>query len=333
MSEDQLERVVKNAERLPFLRLVRLLEHLLAAPARIGERGPFSAEPVRFHHDPSLVFHTRDVAQAKVVRESGRAAYVEVETTFLGLTGAVSPLPLFLTEELLHEDDDGILQREFLDLFHHRLLGLLYRGLLGAQHAASLSDDGRDVISRWILQLSGFSPDHAARRTGLAPGWLLRLAPLFVTYPDNADRLQVALRDVLGEVLAGAEISITPFAGKPVRLQDDERPRLGMGVRLGQDSVLGRHVPAPASRVQVSMGPLSADGCTRLSPDGDLFGVLSCVGQLFVPEHVEVDFELRPAFTPGARLGGAARLGRTSWLGASARATPLRFRPMSRENA
>jgi type VI secretion system protein ImpH len=343
VTDSALERVLARAERLPFLVLVNLLDRLSGAPARVGGRGPFLAEAVRFRHDPSLVFHTRDVGRVMLVQEPDRPARVDIETTFLGLTGAVSPLPLFLTEELAHADEDGALQRDFLDLFHHRLLGLLYRGLMTYQHARSLAPDARDTVSSWILLLSGFDPEHAARRAGLEPGWLLRWAPLFTTYPRNAERLELALRDALGRALTGVEfcsradprastIDVQCFAGRPVQLEDDERPRLGVGMRLGRDSVLGRHVPAPASRVRVSLGPLTAETCARLAPDGDLSETLSVVSRLFVPDQVEVEFELRPAAAPGARLGTNARLGR-AWLGSSTRATPLRFRPSASKRA
>lgn len=327
-----LERVLARAHRLPFVTLVFLLERLIGGKALIGGRGPFYDEPVRFRHDPSLIFHTQDVSSVKVVQEPGRQPYVDIETTFVGLTGATSPLPLFLTEELASQDDEGVLQREMLDLFHHRLIGLLYRGLMKFDYPRSFAEGAKDDTSRRVLALGGMADiakDGAADRLG--GGFLMRFAPLLATYPANADRLEIAIRDALGHVLGGAPVRVTPLAGRWVLLEEEERPRLGRSLRLGRESVLGRRVPAPASRVRVCLGPLSPNACARLAVGGDQAGVLADVIRLMVPPSIDVEVELQPSIALGARLGrsGGARLGLNTWLSSNQRAAPLRFRPCS----
>lgn len=324
MNREAIERVLAHADRMPFFMLVSLIERFAGAPVPIGGRGPFDQEAVRFSHDPSLIFHSRDVRAAVLVE--GQRPHVHVETTFLGLTGAASPLPLFMTEELAAGDEDDALERKFLDLFHHRLLGLLYRGLLKYDHARAFSPQGRDPVSTWITLLAGFAPQHATRTTGLDAGWLLRFAPLLVTYPPNAQRLEAAVRELLVSVAPSASARVISCVGKPVRLDDTERARLGAGMRLGIDSVLGSRVLSPASRVRVVVAGVSAQDCMRLAPGGDLFDALARVTTLFVPEHVDAEFELRADVGIGARLGVSARLGQTSWLGSCREPAPLRFR-------
>jgi type VI secretion system protein ImpH len=325
-----LERVLSRAHRLPFARLVFLIEHLLKGKARVGGRGPFYDEPVRFRHDASLVFHTQDVASVKLVRPHEQQAHVEVETTFSGLTGATSPLPLLLTEELASPDDDGFLQRELLDIFHHRFLGLFYRGLMKFDYPRSFVEGAKDETSRRVLALGGFAElaDDADER-GLPSGFLLRFAPLLASYPANAERLEIAVRDALGHVLAGAPVRVTPLTGRSILLEEGERPRLGRNFRLGRDSVLGRRIPAPASRVRLGIGPLSPVACARIAPRGDQFGVLADVIRLMVPPSIDVEVELQPSIARGARLGrsGGARLGLNAWLGSDRRAAALRYRP------
>jgi type VI secretion system protein ImpH len=332
MTDAVLARVLAQAHRLPFASLVFYLEHLLPSKARIGGRGPFYDEPVRFRHDPSLTFHVQDVASVKLEEPSGHGPYVDVETTFVGLTGAVSPLPLFLVEELASTDDDGALQRELLDLFHHRFIGLLYRGLMKFNYPRSFAEGAKDETSRRILALGGIADiakDGPCARLG--SGLLLRFAPLLATYPANGERLEIAVRDALGHVLAGAPVRVTPLAGRSVLLEEDERPRLGRSLRLGRESVLGRRVPAPASCVCLALGPLSPSACARLAPGGDHSGLLADVIRLMVPSSIDVQIELQPSVALGARLGrsGGARLGLNTWLGSSDRAAPLRFRPCS----
>jgi predicted component of type VI protein secretion system len=151
------------------------------------------------------------------------------------------------------------------------------------------------------------------------------------TYPANAERLEIAVRDALGHVLAGAPVRVTQFTGRSVVLEEEERPRLGRTLRLGRESVLGKRVPAPASRVRLAIGPLPPNACARLAPHGDQFGVLADVIRLMVPPSIDVEIELQPSIARGARLGrsGGASLGLNSWLGSDRRAEALRYRPSS----
>ncbi len=87
--------------RLGFMALVRLLEKLAPDAVRVGEQGPPTSEGIRFHHDPSLHFHAGDVVELTRVDgavdwNTGRASSVfHLTSSFLGLTGAVSPLPAY----------------------------------------------------------------------------------------------------------------------------------------------------------------------------------------------------------------------------------------------
>jgi type VI secretion system protein ImpH len=123
--ERRLHDLGARARRIPFVTLVEHLERLVVGSVPVGARGPVADEIVRFSHDPSLVFHSSDIASMRV--EGTRVA---LTTTFLGATGAVSPLASFFTEDVLHADsqDQNILAA-FYDVFHHRLLSLLYRAL------------------------------------------------------------------------------------------------------------------------------------------------------------------------------------------------------------
>jgi type VI secretion system protein ImpH len=121
-------RRIEAARRAGFYPLMLLLERLLGERAHVGTAAAPGEESIRFRHDPRLEFSASDVS---AVREglappdpedfaAERAAVVEVTTTFLGLSGAVSPLPQYLPEEVAQEDPDAPRLREFLDLFHPR---------------------------------------------------------------------------------------------------------------------------------------------------------------------------------------------------------------------
>lgn len=318
---DALHEVIERAGRIPFFKLVRHVERLLPALGPAGGKGPFGLEALRFRHDPALVFHARDVTRVAMTARGS----VEVTTSFAGLTGSVSPMPLFFVDGLELDDEDNALQREFLDIFHHRLLGLLARGMLKLDYPSSHTADLDDARSREILLLCGLHPDHAERLSQLDRAWLLRFAPLLIALPDNAERLRVGLHDRLRPALGDIPIRIIPFAGGHERLEDSERPKLGVDLTLSQNSVLGRRILVRASRVRVCIGPLPPEQCERLSLHGDLYPILSATARLLVPEHIDIELELAPTHAPALRLQKHDKpiLGTNSWLASKRRPTPL----------
>jgi type VI secretion system protein ImpH len=320
-----LDPILARARELPFVTLVSSIERARGTKDALGGDGPFHNEAIRFRHDPSLVFHTHDISAAS------RTEYgVELTTTFAGLTGSASPLAPMLLEAMTRDDDDGALQREFLDLFHHRLLSLFYRGLLKHDLARAAQTGPLPRILGWLLGLAGLPYEHAERTSGLELATLLRLLPLLVCYPPNATRLSVAIRDVLGDVLGQAKVHVVPMTGGYVSIAESARARLGVDARLGKTTALGGCAGVPVSEVCVQIASLCPDSCRRLSPGGDRHAELVRVSRLFAPETVCVTLELTPSQTPRTRLGRTeARLGTRSWLGGSANPKPVRFKAQS----
>lgn len=129
------QEVLANATRWDFFVTVGMLERLTPDAIRIGGDGPAQGEAIRFHHDPSLAFSAGDISGAtyEMVPRGPQAALdkkqfrYHLTTTFLGLTGSSSPLPLFMSEEIAQLQDAANLRREFLDLFHHRFVSFVFR--------------------------------------------------------------------------------------------------------------------------------------------------------------------------------------------------------------
>lgn len=324
----RLAEILARAGRLPFVALVTQLAQELGAHAAIGADGPYDSEAVRFRHDPSLGFRSADVSDGRVFESGSKAAWVELTTSFAGLTGTASPLPPSFIERFCRDDerDEHGAQAALLDLFHHRLLSLFYRGLLKYDVPRSTRRACTGRALDWVLLLAGLAPQHASRVTGLSRAQLLTLAPLLVTYPPNATRLAIALRTLLHDLLGDAEVRVVELRGRFVLLEPSARARLGVDLVLRQTSTLGRRAPAPASDIVVQLDPLAPAVLARLSPGGDRHDELDAVTQLFCPETVQVVIELTPTHTPPARLGTSDnRLGRGAWLRSRTRPATLRF--------
>jgi len=332
-------------DRLSFVSLVALLERLTPEAARVGADGPLNAEGIRFRHDRSLIFSARDVAEvssAQLPKDPSdplsplRRVY-EVTTAFLGLTGSASPLPSYLPEEVAQEDPDHSVRRDFLDLFHHRLLSLLYRELMRFQLWAEQTKSLRDAWSSRLLALLGLDTYEQPLAVAIAPRDILRLAPVLARQSRTAVGLQLALETILGDRVEGGRIRVREFAGGWVTIDPPERTRLGVAKHeLGREVVLGRRAYDRAGSFEIRVGPVSRRAYERFLPGGDLVAILHQIVSLFArdPLGYRVMVELAEGEAPNLRLAssGGNRLGRDSWLGLRRQRTWVRTYPVTTEN-
>jgi type VI secretion system protein ImpH len=317
----------EEARRLNFFQLVAYLERLTAKAVRVGELGPVLQEQIRFRHDPSLGFSSGDVSSVALNHVASeeddaqaRRPLFEVLTTFLGLTGSASPLPMYVAEEIAQEDPDRPVRREFLDLFHHRLLSLFFRIESRYRVTSELTSTCDDPWSRRILALAGFDT-FAQAKTSKLPAWrLLRIAPLLASYVRTAEKLEMALQDVLGGELGEARVSVRQFMGRWVDI--DARMQLGRAHhQLGRNTLLGGRAFDRTGKFQIEIGPLAPQTWRRLMPEGDLYPIAREVVNLCVRDPIEYTFEfsLSEDVHQTFHLGQnhPSRLGRDTWLGTS----------------
>jgi type VI secretion system protein ImpH len=304
-----------HASELGFFRLVALIERLRPDAARIGGLGPFASEAIRFRHDQALSFNASDITRTKVV--SSDPLQVEVVTTFLGLSGAVSPLPVHLAEELLDEER-GATQRAFLDLFHHRLLSLLYRGVIKYRLSAEATETGADAWARRLLAVAGV--DTATQRQTLELRIILMLLPALAASRRSPDALANALSFVLGPEIPGAKIEVEPFVGEWVVLDARDLCRLGVANhRLGMEMVLGTRAFDAASKFRIKVGPVNSQDFRRLGSGTPLRATIDAIVALFVNDWLRYDLDVtvdesRRSLTLASGDAGS-RLGLDSWLG------------------
>lgn len=313
-SDDSLRR----ARELGFFRFVALVERLATGAVRIGEDGPLNEEAIRFRHDPALTFNASDITSVRALM--GETLRFEVTTSFLGLTGAVTPLPLYFSEELTGEGS----QQGFLDLFHHRLLSLLYRAFIKYQVAAEATEKGVDAWARRLLALAGI--DAQTQPDVLDASTLLSLLPALVYGRRSPDSLEKALGVLLAEELPGVAVRVEPFVGQWARLDARDVCRLGVAnSRLGAEIVLGTRMFDRASKFRIEIGPVDSAGFRLLAAGSPLREKLDAVVTLFVNDWLTYEVAVTVDQTRQrlmlAAEGGGSRLGVDSWLGRYDKAT------------
>lgn len=328
-----IELLEREGQRFEFFRAVQLLHRLAPGAVPVGEGGPAGQEPIRFAHDPSLTFHSGDIVkiEPRVVRDGH--VFTRVTTSFLGLTGAASPLAPYMTEEVLRADaaDDPSL-RQFYDLFHHRVLSLLFRAWKKYRFGAGFRSDATDPFTKRSLSFVGVDVAGALPKHGLPPGDLLALAPIISQRTRPARSLQV----VLERLFDGADVRVESFVARRVRVNEQERALIGIQNNvLGRDMTIGKTVIDRSGAFRVVVGPVGYDLFQAFLPGGQHHERLKRIVDQFSGGVLEPELELRldkeaaPRFQLGRERGGI--LGKTTHL-ARADEKPMRVRVVLGEN-
>lgn len=314
--DQQLE---ENAARMDFFQVLRLIENAHPQQPRIGASLRPRDDAVRFGQDPSLVFHP---AMLDRYQRSTGEARARLAVNFFGLLGANGPLPIHLTEyvrDRLRNGGDATL-RAFLDVFHHRLLSLFYRARASAEPTISLdrADAGQGVngdrFSVFVGSLFGIGAPALRERDDLGDFAKLHFAGLLA----NRTRPAAGLASIL-RAYFGLPLQIEQFVGHWMRLPSEVHSRIGrleQGNRLGGSLVLGKQVWDSQNKFRIVIGPMPYHDYCRLLPGGDSQRRLLAWVKNYAGLALDWDVRLilQKAERPALQLGGATRLGWSTWL-------------------
>ncbi len=184
----------------------------------------------------------------------------------MGLYGAVSPLPTYYVEQIAQSNYQGGPQpiREFFDVFHHRLLSLIYRTWTKYRFALMYRKGGVDPFTRRMLCCVGLDGFRDAKGP-LDRFLMLRYAPLLASKSRSAYGLSVVLSDMFGAM----GVRIEQFVGHWIKIEKPLRNKLGlMNHQLGESLTIGRYVYDGNGRFNVVLGPLEYDEYLSFLPGG-----------------------------------------------------------------
>lgn len=314
----QLQTLLEDPANYGFFEVVRFLCELHPDAPMPGGKGPYAQEVVRFIQDASMAFPPGDIRDIQKKVYGSREKY-EVQATFLGLSGAGTPLPLSLITDLGIEGEEFETDRAYLDMIHHRLYGLLFQAQHRLEGIRSLGAAGEKVDDHAPLELVG----PALRRGGVSLRYLssedlMGLAPALVQGQASLEMLELSLARVLREVIgADSEIEVVPMTGTWVALEPEERWCLGRdGCALGQETVLGQEAWVRSLGATICIRKLpweryhagwvqAQHACGKMR---EMIGLL-----LSEPIEWALEFEIVDLPAPGWLLGEHA-LGASSWL-------------------
>lgn len=337
-----LDRLLSRGWKFDFFQAVWLLERHCGNRVPVGERGPVEMESLRFRPDVSLGFPPSDIRsiRQRIDAVTGESTY-HIDVSFLGLYGTSTPLPVHFAIDVLRsveqyrpadsgdaevthgrseqeerEESGSAPVRDFLDVFHNRLIAFFYRSWLKYRYDFSFGLPGRGAITDYLLWFIGSSPDADAATLGVSPIQMIRYAGLLTQRPRSA----TALEGVLSDYWTQVDVSVEQCVGRWVPLSTVDMNRIGMAnSTFGMDLTVGEQVYDLSGAFNVAVGPM--DWATYLSflPDGSSFAETRSLVHLYLtdPLAFTIELKLKAAEIPEMRLGSdsqAGRLGFTSWV-------------------
>jgi type VI secretion system protein ImpH len=321
-----VEELREGAYAFDFFQVVRILEAMAVGASPVGTGSDPSLEAVRFRSDPSLAFPASEIVDVRLGEFPEEPA--EVVVSFLGLAGEQGPLPRPFTELILRRiADRDTAARDFLDIFNHRLVSLLYRAREKHRVGLRIQPPEESRLADIGFALVGLGASPLRDRMGFADRSLLFYAGTLSQGRRTAVGLEGLLAAHFHAVLGARSeydggVHVREFVGRWHALELDQGTALGAvdGHReLGVDAVLGHRVWDQLGMIEVVLGPLDLESFQRFLPGGDALEPLRDMVTFYLRGDVDfvIRLVLRAEDVPATVLtagSGAARLGLTSWL-------------------
>jgi type VI secretion system protein ImpH len=310
------QRLLAESRHFEFFQLVRLLTLQQPDAVAPGGEGPAARENVRFRPALNLGFPSSDVDSVEELPGGlDFPARFRVTVNFMGLYGPSSPMPNHFTEDMLGAGDARDPARDFIDLFHHRTISLLYRAWGKYRYPLQFTRERTEPFTHRLLCLMGLGTPGMVEGTGLPAVPLLRTGGALSTHHRSAAGLEGYLRNHF----EGVDIRVIACVERLAPIPAAQLNRLGgSGSRLGQDAYLGERVRDRTGAFRIRIGAMSCANFRSFLPRGERLRRLALLTRLYVRDPLSFDVELLLVApeVPPLRLSPPhdLPLGQMSWL-------------------
>ena len=295
--------------RFEFYQAVRLLESFHPRALLTAGNQRLDLIPVRFRSRVSFDFPASEVHE--IQRNSGTP---EITVNFLGLAGALGPLPAAYSEMVLAaaaKKDHAA--SDFLDIFNNRLIGLFYRARQAHFPALTARSPQEGAIAGYLFSLIGLGLPAMRSMLGIPARSLLHYTGLLARLPRTVAGLERILADYFA-----VPVRVKQFIGgwRPLdRSQWTTLGAKGSNQILAAGVVLGTRVWDDSKSVSIVLGPLSLQVFREFLPGGWRHKALAALARFYLDgrHDAEARLLLNQAEVPRTAIGHS-RLGFTSWL-------------------
>ncbi len=312
-SADLKQRLLTKGKSHTFLQGVRLLRLLLRKQNGQSASPSETTRQIRVRPDLTLGYPREDIKS--IEPDPFNEDRFLLTTTFLGLYGTSSPLPIFYTEDLLSEASDGnSVTRDFIDIVNSSLYSLFYRAWSKHQLLFNLEEEIDPALIEKMYCLLGIGDENFQKKLPNSYS-LLRYIGLTTQHSRSAEGLRALLSDHLEEPSFEIEQCVSHVATIP----QDQRCHIGVqGCTLGENAYLGGEIMDRMGMFRIHIGPLDPAAYHRFLPDqGEYKRMEELIGfYLDQPLSWDVALNVDPKLVMPTRLGKGnwAQLGWDTWL-------------------
>ncbi len=316
-SNTEIENEVKIAPwEWNFFSLVRELDRHFKGQGRTVDPTGFShkakTDGLRFRQSASLAFPASDVAG---FLPGNMENLPELSVHCFGLLGCNGPMPLFLTEyvfeRIKHHKDNAL--KNFLDMFHHRMISLYYRAWAINQITVN-RDWEQDPFAGYIGSLINIKGKSNGGTDDVPRDARLYYSGRMIQKEMNAEGICAILNDYFD-----TPVKMEQFTGQWITIPRKDQFRLGesedTGV-MGRTCIMGSRAWDINQKFKLVMGPMPLRTYRKIVPGTKGFTHLKAWIDSYVGMSFDWDVQLIlkkeeiPPFTADNQI----RLGYTSWF-------------------
>lgn len=238
-----------------------------------------------------------------------------LEVNFQGIAGAGGPLPMPYTEDLIRRsqrNDHGF--EQFLNIFNHRTLSLLYR--IRKKHWVALETvtPEKSRLGMILLSYLGLGMPSYQNRLQVPDRSLLAYAGLVWPSTKSAMGLTTLLSDYFQ-----TPFDLIPFEGEWIPISPQQRTYLRAGNpwrRLGQGAALGDKAYTVLRTCLLRVGPLDFSRFQSFLPWERGYKELRSIATFYMgmDKRFKLNLVLKREEVPPLVLNGKQYLGYTTWL-------------------
>jgi len=273
----------QDVKSFAFYQLVELLITLkgLNPDSREWER---NCELI-FKSDPSLSFAVSDISSLKALTDEQR---FELETTFIGLTGAQSPLPGYLLDLINTEGETGV-RRDFLDFFNNHFINLVFRIWRKYRYYIRFREGASDELSAQLFSLVGLADPELRGDTPINWSKMLSYAGMLA----GRSRSPQVVSGIIAHCFDLEDVDIRQWVTRRVDIAPSQQMQLGQAnMALGENTVVGQYVRECNGKFTLVIKGLTYTRFRDFLPTGKEYLPLCKLVEFVLREQMSYDLEL-----------------------------------------
>ncbi|MFJ4142848.1 type VI secretion system baseplate subunit TssG [Pseudomonas sp. NPDC089734] len=281
------EALRKSPQAFELLQALLILEREHPQASPLGTGTSPQAEAIRLRGPLTPLFASSQVEN--LTQEPGQQPVLT--TPVFGLGGPDGPLPYAFQEWLQQRaraKDHA--PAEFLDLFQHRLLSLLYRVLRKHRVALGFTVPSASPVQAQLRALTGLLPKPLQERQALPDAAIMARSALYA----NGRRSLAGFAAIVRQHF-GLPVQVSAYEGAWRSIPPASRSLLkpgGRNLKLGSTAIAGTRVWDEHAGIRLTIGPLQNEQARRLLPEGEAHQQLAGMAALYFGPDLDCSLTL-----------------------------------------